>query len=140
LESAKIDSPIVPDLRFELWSKLMLNMTGSILSLLTGHQVSVVRKQAGIGGIFRRLAAEAKAIAIAHGADVSAAFNADSVIKNAPDHTPSIRQDYNLGRPLELESMLLVPMEFARVVGLDTPCLDTIAALAVLQAQDKGLY
>lgn len=140
LEGAKIGSPVVPDLRFELWSKLMLNMTGSILSLLTGHQVSVVRKQPAIGEIFRRLAAEAKSIAGAHGIDLSEIFNPDTFIKNSPDHTPSIRQDYDLGRPMELDSMLRVPMQFARVAGLDTPCLDTITALAVLQAQDKGLY
>jgi 2-dehydropantoate 2-reductase len=140
LEGAKIESPVVPDLRFEIWSKLMLNMTWSILSLLTGHQVSVVRKERGIGEIFMRLAKEASSVAAAHGFDLSGRFNPEALVHNAPDHTPSIRQDYDLGRSMELESMLLVPMQFARAANLDTPCLDTITALAVLQAQDKGLY
>lgn len=140
LEGARIESPVVPDLRFEIWSKLMLNMTWSILSLLTGHQVSVVRKEKGIGEIFMRLAKEASSVAAAHGFDLSGRFNPEALVHNAPDHTPSIRQDYDLGRSMELESMLLVPMQFARTANLDTPCLDTITALAVLQAQDKGLY
>ena len=140
LEDAKIASPLVPDLRYELWSKLMVNMTGSMLSLLTGHQISVVRTDSAIGETFRRMAVEAKAIAAASGVDLSDTFDAETVIRNAPDHTPSIRQDYDLGRPMELESMLLVPMEFARAAGLATPCLDTVTALAVLQARDKGLY
>ena len=93
-----------------------------------------------IGATFRRMAVEAKAIAAAIGVDLSDTFDAETVIKNAPDHTPSIRQDYDLGRPMELESMLLVPMEFARATGLATPYLDTVTALAVLQARDKGLY
>lgn len=140
LEGAKIESPVVPELRFELWSKLMLNMTWSILSLLTGHQISVVRKEKGIGALFIRLAQEASSIAAAHGFDLSGSFNPEALVHNAPDHTPSIRQDYDRGRSMELESMLLVPMQFARAANLETPCLDTITALAVLQAQDKGLY
>ncbi|MFT5444950.1 MAG: 2-dehydropantoate 2-reductase [Gammaproteobacteria bacterium] len=140
LAGANIESPTVPNLRFELWSKLMLNMTGSMISLLTGHQISVVRKEPAIGDLFRALASEATAIASAHGVDLSATFNAENVIKNAPDHTPSIRQDYNLGRPMELDSMLVVPMAFARVAGVPTPNLDAVTALAVLKAKDKGLY
>jgi 2-dehydropantoate 2-reductase len=140
IEGAKITAPVVPDLRFELWSKLMLNMTGSILCLLTGHPSDVVRDQPVIGDIFRKLALEAAAIAAAHGFDLSKTFDAEAFIRNAPHHTPSIRQDYDLGRPMELDSMLVVPMMFARAAKLDTPCLDTIAALAVVQAQDKGLY
>ena len=140
LEGAKIASPVVPQLRFELWSKLMLNMTWSMLSLLTGYQVSVVRKEKAIGEIFIRLAKEASSIAAAHGFDLSDTFKPEALVHSAPDHTPSIRQDYDRGRAMELESMLLVPMQFARVANLDTPCLDTITALAVLQAQDKGLY
>ena len=140
LEGARIGSPVVPELRFELWSKLMLNMTWSMLALLTGHPISVVRKEKMIGNLFMRLAREASSIAAAHGFDLSRSFKPGALIPNAPDHTPSIRQDYDRGRPLELESMLLVPMQFARAANLDTPCLDTIAALVVLQAQDRGLY
>jgi 2-dehydropantoate 2-reductase len=87
-----------------------------------------------------RLAKEASSIAAAHGFDLRGTFNPEALVRNAPDHTPSIRQDYDLGRSMELESMLLVPMQFARAANLDTPCLDTITALAVLQAQDRGLY
>lgn len=140
LEAAHIESPAVPDLRFELWSKLMLNITWSMLSLLTGHPISVVRKEKRIGDIFMRLAKEASSIALAHGFDLSNTFDPRALVPKAPDHTPSIRQDYDRGRSMELESMLLVPMQFARAANLDTPCLDTVTALAVLQAQDKGLY
>lgn len=140
LEGANIGSPAVPELRFELWSKLMLNMTWSMLSLLTGHKISVVREETAIGDIFLRLAKEASSIALAHGFDLSDTFKPEALIPNAPEHTPSIRQDYDRGRAMELESMLLVPMQFARAADLDTPCLDTVTALAVLQARDKGLY
>ena len=88
-----------------------------MLSLLTGHQISVVRKEKGIGELFKRLANEASSVAAAHGFDLSGVFNPEALLHNAPDHTPSIRQDYDLGRSMELESMLLVPMQFARAAG-----------------------
>jgi 2-dehydropantoate 2-reductase len=100
----------------------------------------VVRKEKDIGDIFMRLAKEASSVALAHGFDLSSTFDPQALLPSAPDHTPSIRQDYDLGRSMELESMLLVPMQFARAANLDTPCLDTITALAALQAQDKELY
>lgn len=138
LEGAGIKSDKIADIRQTIWSKLIINMTASMLSLLTGHQVSVIRHQAQIRAIYPRVAQEAMAIAAAHG--IALDFDPEAQIQRAPDHTPSIRQDYELGRPMELESLLLVPLSFGAVAGVDTPCLDTIAALASLQAQDKGLY
>jgi 2-dehydropantoate 2-reductase len=138
LQGAGIKSDQITDVRQTIWSKLVINMTASTLSLLTGHQVSVIRKQARIRAIYPRVAREAMAIAAAHG--ISLDFEPEAQIQRAPDHTPSIRQDYELDRPLELESLLFVPLAFGAAAGVDTPCLDTIAALAALQAQDKGLY
>jgi 2-dehydropantoate 2-reductase len=138
LEGAGIISDKITDIRQTIWSKLIINMTASMLSLLTGHQVSVIRHQAQIKAIYPRVAREAMAIAAAHG--IALDFDPEAQIQRAPDHTPSIRQDYELGRSMELESLLLVPLTFGAVAGVDTPCLDTIAALASLQAQDKGLY
>ena len=50
---------------------------------------------------------------------------------------PSIRQDYDRGRPLELDTMLLAPIAFARSAGVDTPSLDALAAIAIRQDRDR---
>jgi 2-dehydropantoate 2-reductase len=138
LEGAGIKSDRIADIRQTIWSKLVINMTASPLSLLTGHKVSVIRNEPRIRAIYPRVAREAMAVAAAHG--ISLDFDPEAQIQRAPDHTPSIRQDYELGRPMELESLLLVPLSFGAVAGVDTPCLDIIAALAAVEAQDKGLY
>lgn len=138
LEGAGIKSDRTTDIRKAIWSKLILNMTGSIFSLLTGHQVSVVRKQARLRALYPRVTGEALAIAAANG--IALDFDPEAQMERLPDHTPSIRQDYELGRPMEIESLLIVPLAFGAARGVDTPCLDTIAALAALKAQDKGLY
>src|SRR5690606_31033556 len=122
-----------------VWRKLAVNMTASILCLVTGRRATVLRDDARIGALFLRLAAEAKAVAAAHGIDLSD-FDPENFRRNPPDHLPSIRQDYDRGRPLELDALLVVPHAFARAAGLDTPSLDAIVALAVRLGADKGLY
>jgi 2-dehydropantoate 2-reductase len=139
LAGAMVDSPPVADIRQAIWRKLVVNMTLSILCLLTGRRATIVRDDARLGALFVRLATEAKAIAAAHGVDV-AAFDPEAFRAQAPDHLPSVRQDYERGRPLELDALLLAPLAFGQAAGLATPNLDAIAALAVRQGIDKGLY
>ena len=139
LAGAAIDSPPVADIRQAIWRKLVVNMTASILCLITGRRATIVRDDARLGALFVRLATEAKAIASAHGVDV-AEFDPEAFRAQAPDHLPSVRQDYDRGRPLELDALLLAPLAFGRAARLDTPSLDAIAALAVRMGVDKGLY
>ena len=56
------------------------------------------------------------------------------------DHRPSILQDYDLGRPMEVEAIVRAPVAFARVAGVATPTLDAIEAFVVSMAESKGLY
>ena len=58
----------------------------------------------------------------------------------APNHKPSLLQDYELGRAMEIDVLVKAPAAFARTAGLSTPTLDLIAALAIQKARDKGLY
>lgn len=139
LVESGLGSPPVPDIRQVIWDKLLGSMSLAIICLITGQRTSIVREDARIGALFKRAAAEGVAIAKAHGIDVSG-YNAQAMIDKAPRHLPSIRQDFERGKSLELDSMLLAPQDFARAAGLDTPCLDTIAALAVCQATDAGVY
>ena len=139
LAAAGIASPPVADIRQAIWRKLVINMTLSILCLLTGRRATIVRDDPRLGALFVDLAGEAKAIAAAHGIDV-ADFDPEAFRAQAPDHLPSVRQDYERGRPLELDALLLAPLAFGHAAGLATPSLDAIAALAVRQGIDKGLY
>ncbi|MGA2292835.1 MAG: oxidoreductase, partial [Bradyrhizobium sp.] len=43
-------------------------------------------------------------------------------------------------RAMEIDALVRAPAAFARAAGLSTPMLDLLAALAIRQARDKGLY
>ena len=56
------------------------------------------------------------------------------------DHKPSLLQDYERGRAMEIDALARAPAAFARIAGLSTPMLDLLTAMAIRQARDKGLY
>jgi len=139
LEPAGIQAPPVDDIRQAIWGKLIVNMSLSVLCLLTGRKATIVGEDPRLAAVCLGAAEEGLAIAAAHGIDVSA-LEPQAFIRNAPDHLPSIRQDFDRGRTLELDALVLAPQAFARAAGLATPHLDTIAALAVRMGLDHGVY
>ena len=136
LETAKLESPEVAEIREAIWSKLLTNMSLSVLCLVTGQTARGVRDDAVLQEVIPRLLDEANAIAQAYIPDVK------RITRNAPapNHKPSILQDYERGRPMEIDVLVRAPAAFARAAGLATPMLDLIAALAIQKARDKGLW
>jgi 2-dehydropantoate 2-reductase len=136
LEAASIESPPVAQIREAIWAKLLTNMSLSVLCLLTGQTARAVRDDPVMQEVIPRLIEEANAIAQRYIPDVR------RVTRNAPapNHKPSILQDYELGRPMEIDALVRAPGAFAKAAGLSTPMLEVIAALAIQKARDKGLY
>jgi 2-dehydropantoate 2-reductase len=58
----------------------------------------------------------------------------------AVGHKPSMLQDYERGRPMEIEAQLMAPLALARAAGVATPALDVLVPLAAFKAAAKGLY
>ncbi len=140
LKGAGISSPDTTDIRYDIWHKLMANLTGSTVALILG-QASSVQKTPLVNRMCRRAHAEALAVAAAHGV----VLDDSPDVRYGPkrvyfDHRPSILQDYDLGRPMEIESIVRAPIAFARSAGIDTPTLDAIESVAVTLAASKGLY
>jgi 2-dehydropantoate 2-reductase len=136
LSEAGIESPPVPKIREAIWSKLLTNMTLSVLCLLTGQTARAVRDDPALHEIVPPLLEEANAVAQYYCRDVKRVTRSGP----APNHKPSLLQDYELGRAMEIDALVRAPGAFARAAGLSTPMLDLLAALAVQKARGKGLY
>ena len=136
LNGASIQSPQVANIREAIWSKLLTNMSMSVLCLLTGQTARAVRDDPALEGVIPRLLDEANAIAQTCYPSVKRITRSGP----APDHKPSILQDFELGRAMEIDALVRAPAAFARAAGLSTPMLDLTAALAIQRARDKGLY
>ena len=136
LEGASIASQPVAKIRETIWSKLLTNMSMSVLCLLTGQTARAVRDDPALQDVIPRLLDEANGIAQSCYPAVKRVTRSGP----APDHKPSILQDYELGRAMEIDTLVRAPAAFARAAGLSTPMLDLMAGLAIRQARDKGLY
>jgi 2-dehydropantoate 2-reductase len=136
LEAASVASAPTAQIRETIWSKLLTNMSMSVLCLLTGQTARGVRDEPALQHVIPRLLDEANAVA------QSCIPNVKRVTRSgpAPEHKPSILQDYELGRAMEIDVLVCAPAAFARAADLSTPMLDLIAGLAIQRARDKGLY
>ncbi|MGE9007971.1 ketopantoate reductase family protein [Leptospira interrogans] len=136
LNEASIESPDVAEIREAIWSKLLTNMSMSVLCLLTGQTARGVRDEPALAEVIPRLLDEANSVAQSCYPEVKRVTRSGP----APAHKPSILQDFELGRSMEIDVLVRAPAAFARAAGLSTPMLDLMAGLAIRQARDKGLY
>jgi len=142
LGKADLYSPPTADIRKSVWAKLVQNLSTAALCTLTGATVAEVRKDEHLKNLAVRLGAEGRAIARAHGVDPEGAPQrpSGSQSSGAISHKPSLLQDYERGRPMEIEAQLVAVLEFARTANVAAPALETVVPLVVYKAAAKGLY
>jgi 2-dehydropantoate 2-reductase len=142
LEDSGMSSPPAPDIRAAIWAKLIQNLAIAPLSTVTAATVAQVRADPGLTNISKRISEEARAIAQAYGINLALAPQrpGGGQSSGTPQHKPSLLQDYERGRPMEIASLLLVPLAFARAAQVPAPTLETLVSLVAYRAAAKGLF
>jgi 2-dehydropantoate 2-reductase len=141
LRAAGMHSPDSGDIRQSVWDKLQLNF-GSCLCVPLGEPVSAIAADPALRAVRERLLAEGQAIALAHGVTFEGVPRRPGGGHSAGGtaHKPSMLQDYEIGRPMEVDAILALPCEFARAAGVAAPTLDAVRAVVARLAARKGLY
>ncbi|MDR3538270.1 MAG: 2-dehydropantoate 2-reductase [Acetobacteraceae bacterium] len=131
---------LASDIRTLIWRKLLFNLSAGPMCVLTETTVMDTQTEAALVECSRRVVAEGRSLATSMGiaVDIDTAAVTASNAKLA--HRPSILQDLQAGRPMEVDALYTVPLEMARLVGLPTPTLDLLVALIKVKARAKGLY
>lgn len=142
LSECDIASPATDDIRTAVWAKLVQNLSTAALCTLLETTVAEVRGSEPLKALAARLAAEARAIALAHGVDpdLAPARPGGGQSSGAITHKPSLLQDYERNRAMEVEALLAAPLAFARAAGVAVPTLETLVPLVAHKAAAKGLY
>ena len=140
LRAGGIIGEVSPDIRTELWNKLISNLSGGTLAVLAGTAPRAVYAESACRNAALRMMAEAAAIAEALGAHPDRDFERRVRHTGGMDHKPSILQDLERGRPMEVDAMFDAPLTLARMAGVAVPTLELLVALAKLRAQSAGLY
>jgi 2-dehydropantoate 2-reductase len=127
-------------IRNEIWNKLLGNLSVGSLTVLTQVSMSELFHEPLCVETARRIMQEAQAVANAVGASPSANHEKRLAHTRGINHKPSILQDLELGRPMEIDGIFDAPLELARMVGVATPTLDLLVAMTKVRARAAGLY
>jgi 2-dehydropantoate 2-reductase len=134
LNDASILSPPVPAIRRAIWQKLAANIV-TAMTILLEEPTSTMLADSAMRTIAELLVREVASVAAAHGIQI------DPVLPNAPvGKKPSILEDYEKRRRMEIDAQLMAPLAFARAAGLPTPILETVVATIAHRAAARGLY
>ncbi|MBL8835114.1 MAG: 2-dehydropantoate 2-reductase [Alphaproteobacteria bacterium] len=137
---AGLKAPIRPRIRDDLWVKLWGNLCFNPVSLLTGATLEAIATDPGTRAVCRAMMVEARAMAEKLG--VTFAIDVDKRIAGAQGvgaHKTSMLQDLERGRPVELDALLGVVIEMARLVDHPVPMCEAVLALARQKAATAGV-
>ena len=135
-QKAGLRATVSSDLRPEVWHKLALNLAFGPLCALNRCATAGVAGNPSLAATATGLIEETVAVAAAQGWDIGGEVDAASVMHGG-NWRPSMLQDVELGRPIEVEALLGQVHAFAREAGVKTPAIDEV--LPKLRALDRSL-
>jgi 2-dehydropantoate 2-reductase len=138
--AADLPVTIVPNIRELIWQKLTFNLSAGPMCVLTQSTVRATHEEAALIDCSRRMVAEAEAIAVAMGFRLDIDMDRVVATNSQLAHRPSILQDLEAGRPMEIDALYSVPLDMARLHGVATPTLDLLVAMIKARARAAGLY
>jgi 2-dehydropantoate 2-reductase len=127
-------------IRNEIWNKLLNNLASGSLAVLTQATIRRIYQEEPCVAAARRIMGEAAAIAAAVGARPDPDHDKRLAHGRSLDHKPSILQDLEFGRPMEIDGIFGAALEMAGVAGVPTPTLEMVVALMKVRAREAGLY
>ena len=139
LTSGGLEVAVTPKIRDAIWAKLMVNLVGGSLGVLTASATKNILDKPAVAGTAKTMADECAAIAHALGCDPGDPGEALGKLATS-SHLQSIAQDLQAGRLMEIDAWFRVPLDLADIVQVPTPTLDLVVELATQRARAAGLY
>ena len=127
LVKAGIKAPIRSNLREEIWTKLIGNLAFNPLSVISGKTLDILASEHE----YRTIAYDAmeEANLIINQLGMKLKISIDQRIEGAAKvgaHKTSMLQDYEKGKELELDSLVVSIKEIGNLLGIKTPTIDKI--------------
>jgi 2-dehydropantoate 2-reductase len=138
--AAQLPVTIADNIRTLIWQKLTFNLSAGPMCVLTETQVAATHTEPALIECSRRMVAEADAVARAMGITLDLDMRQIEAINTHLQHRPSILQDLQASRPMEIDALYSVPLDMARLMGVPTPTLDLLVSLIKVKARARGLY
>jgi len=135
MNAAGLNAPIVPDIRAWIWAKMISSLSWNPLAVLSGASLDRLTADPAVVGLVRRLMREAEQVAEALGIGRWPITTDERIAAagNAGAHTMSMLQDWQQGRPLEVDVLVDSIMAMRELAGVQTPTIDAVYGLLRLR-------
>lgn len=141
ISGAGLDGRATDDIHGEIWMKLIGNMGMGPICALTGATLAGLANDNNVRPIAAAMMQEAMDVGDALGLPMSMSVEARIDLgAELGEFKPSILQDLERGRPLEIDAMVTVVAEMGEIAGVQTPTINTVLALLRGRARHAGLY
>jgi 2-dehydropantoate 2-reductase len=141
LAQAGFELTLSADVRQDIWYKLWGNMTMNPVSALTGATVDRVLADPLVREFCSAAMREAAAIGERIGCPIAQDPEArHAVTEKLGAFKPSMLQDVEAGRPIELDALVGALREIAQAHSVATPAIDILFGLSRLHGRVRGLY
>ena len=130
-QDAGLDAPVRDNIRWNIWLKLSGNVCFNPISVLTGATLDRIVGEPALRALCRTMMLETRAV---HEA-LQIYIPADMVERrldaagSVAGHKMSMLEDFERGRPLEIDALVTIVQELGRLAGVPTPTVDTVLAL-----------
>jgi 2-dehydropantoate 2-reductase len=133
LIAAGFRCPITTRFRHEIWVKLLGNVAFNPVSALTGATLEELVRHPEVSRLIREVMAETEAVAAR--LNIALPISIDQRMAGAEKvgaHKTSMLQDFEAGRPLELEAIVGAVVELGERLGVAMPSTRAVYACAKL--------
>lgn len=128
-------------IRFDIWYKLWGNMTVNPITAMTGAWTDELLDDELVREFCNACMLEAQAVGNQIGCPIDQTpQDRNAITRKLGRFKPSMLQDVEANRPIELDSLVGVVREIAVRAGVATPKLDFLYGLVRLFARSRGLY
>jgi 2-dehydropantoate 2-reductase len=141
LNHAGFKSRVRNNIRDDIWVKLWGNLCFNPISALTHATLDLVAGEPGTAGVCRLMMQEAQEIGERLGARFRVSLDRRIAGGAAVGpHKTSMLQDLELGRPMEIDTLVTVVQELGKLVGVATPTIDVVLPLIQQRGRVAGTY
>jgi 2-dehydropantoate 2-reductase len=128
------------NIRADIWKKILANMSSSTVACLGYARSCDIADDPVLSQLFATLMTEGALTARAWNVDIQPDTEVRLKRMGTMKHRPSMLQDLQAGRELEIDAQLAAVQDLARLGNVQTPMLDVMVALLVQRARADGLY
>jgi 2-dehydropantoate 2-reductase len=139
LIAAGFRCPVTPRFRHEIWVKLLGNVAFNPISALTGGTLEELVRHPETNRLVRDLMVETELVAGKLGIELPISIEQRMAgAEKVGAHKTSMLQDWEAGRPMELEAVVGAVVELGERLGVPMPSTRAVYACAKLLDEHRG--